>query len=167
MRTLIIYLSTAFALLLFTAPVKAQDLNSSVTLMIKNYINLKNTLVTGDGNAAESKAKALLMSINAVPVSSMNTKQISVWNKYAAKLQFDSRHISEVNRVEHQREHFSSLSDNLYQVLKGLKLNQTVLYREYCRMNKQYYLSETSSGKDPYMGMALCSKVVETLPAVN
>ncbi len=167
MKTIRKYTLSIFILALFVIPAKAQDLTASLNSVINNYVSLKNALITGNGNTAEIKAKALLAAINTVPKNRMNSKQLTVWNKYEAKLQFDSRHISEVARVEHQREHFASLSNNLYEVLKALKLNQEIIYREYCKMNKQYYLSETSGGKDPYMGMALCSKVVETLPAVK
>ena len=165
MKTINKYTLSIFILTLFTIHANAQDLNTSINSVIDNYISLKNALITGNGNTAEIKAKSLLAAINTVPKKSMDSKQLTVWNKYEAKLQFDSRHISEVNRVEHQREHFASLSNNLYEVLKALKLNLKVIYREYCKMNKQYYLSETSGGKDPYMGMALCSKMVETLPS--
>lgn len=75
--------------------------------------------------------------------------------------------MSEVPHVGHQREHFASLSNNLYAFIKKLKLNQTILYRQYCSMDKQYYLSETDKGKDPYMDMTNCSKVIETLPVVK
>jgi hypothetical protein len=67
--------------------------------------------------------------------------------------------------VPHQREHFAGLSNNLYSILKEFKLNKTILYRQYCLMGKQYYLSEYDKGKDPYMGMNNCSRVAETLPA--
>jgi hypothetical protein len=83
------------------------------------------------------------------------------------KLEFDSRHISEVNKIDHQREHFASLSNNLYTLVKKLKVNSTVLYRQYCTMTKRYFLSESDKGKDPYMGMANCSKVTETLPVAK
>lgn len=95
----------------------------------------------------------------------MTPKQLAVWNAYEPKLEFDSRHISEVSLVPHQREHFASLSNNLYNVLKEFKLNKTVLYRQYCVMDKQYYLSDAATGKDPYMAMEHCSRVAETLPA--
>ena len=167
MKTFVKYIVSIFILLAFIPPAKAQELNTSINTVITDYISLKNALVTVDGNAAEIKAKALLAAVTTVPLGKMNTKQLAVWNKYLAKLQFDSRHISEVNRIEHQREHFASLSNNIYEVIRAFKVNQTVIYREYCRMNKQYYLSETGGGKDPYMSMALCSKVVETLPAVK
>ncbi len=49
--------------------VNAQDkaLSGPVNTVITNYLALKNTLITGDGNAAEPKAKALLTSLGEIP----------------------------------------------------------------------------------------------------
>jgi hypothetical protein len=169
MKTLKISAVIFFMALLNIISVKAQNrpLTASINKVIDNYLALKNALINADGTAAENKAKNLLASINDVPQNNMPAAQLSLWTKYAAKLQYDSRHISEVDRVPHQREHFASLSNNLFAVLKGFKLNQKDLYREYCVMTSNYYISEIPKGKDPYMGMANCSKVKETLPAVK
>jgi hypothetical protein len=152
-----------------TVTAKAQDteLSKSVNTVITNYLALKNALAASDGNSAKDKAKGLLASISQVPEKSMNKEQLALWTKYATKLQFDSRHISEVALVPHQREHFASLSGNLYAVLKGLKLNKVTLYNHYCDMKQQYFISDAAKSKDPYMGMDNCSRVKETLPAVK
>ncbi|RKR80578.1 uncharacterized protein DUF3347 [Mucilaginibacter gracilis] len=138
---------------------QAKSLNTVIT----NYMALKDALVGGDGTVAEAKAKTLLASIGELPKAGLSTDEAAL----LPKLEFDSRHISEVNKIAHQREHFASLSNNLYNLVKRLKVNNTVLYRQYCTMTKAYYLSETDKGKDPYMGMSNCSKVTETLPAAK
>ena len=156
---------TSLMAILFVIPAFAQKgaLNKPINGVINNYLALKNALVTGDGNLAAEKGKLLLASVNEVPKTGLGADEVTL----LGKLEYDSRHISEVPHVAHQREHFASLSNNLYAFIKKLKLNQTTLYRQYCTMNKQYYLSETDKGKDPYMGMNNCSKVVDTLPAVK
>ncbi|MDR3697677.1 DUF3347 domain-containing protein [Mucilaginibacter sp.] len=155
--------------MLFIIPVKAQNaaLNKSINTVITNYLALKNALIAADGNTAENKAKVLLASINEVSKADFTAKQLALWTNYEPKLEFDSRHISEVNALPHQREHFASLSNNLFAVLKELKLNEKPIYRQYCIMKRQYFLSDATGGKDPYMGMEHCSKVTETLPAVK
>ncbi len=158
----IVTLSTLY-ILLFAVGAGAQDkaLKEPVNTVINNYVALKNELITADGDAAEIKAKALLNSVGAIPKAGLSTDVTDL----VAKLEFDSRHISEVNKVPHQREHFASLSNNLYTLVKKLRINNTVLYRQYCTMTKNYFLSESDKGRDPYMGMANCTKVTETLPA--
>ena len=158
--SLIVTIVTAFML-----PAFAQTalISKPVNTVISNYLEVKNALANNDGDAASAKAKTLLASLNELPLKSLNASQ----NALVTKLAYDSRHISEVNRVAHQREHFASLSDNLYTLIKGLKLNQQVLYRQYCSMTKKYFLSESDKGKDPYMGMSNCSKVTEIITAIK
>jgi len=148
-------------LFIVSAAAQTSTLTKPVNVVIDNYLALKNALITGDGNLAAAKGKLLLAAVDEVPKASLTSDQVTL----LGKLEYDSRHISEVPHVAHQREHFASLSNNLYTLLKKLRLNQTTLYRQYCTMDKQYYLSESDKGKDPYMGMTNCSKVVETLPA--
>ncbi len=158
---------TALSALTLQTNAQTGALNKPVNTMIESYLALKNTLAAGDASAAETAAKNLLAAIGAVPQTNMNAQQAAIWPAMLAKLQYDSRHISEVNHIDHQREHFAGLSNNLYTVLKALKANNITLYREYCVMTRQYYLSNSAKDKDPYMGMANCSKVKETLPAVK
>ena len=159
-RKIILTVLTTF---LFILPAVAQniDFDKSINTVISNYISLKNALASGDGNAASAKAKTLLASVNALTKTKLSNDEVNL----IGKLEYDSRHISEVQRVAHQREHFASLSNNIYILIKKTKANQVTLYRQYCTMDKQYYPSESAQDTDPYMGMNNCSKVVETLPA--
>ncbi len=134
-----------------------------INTIIDNYVSLKDALIIPDSKQASAAAKVLLTNLTALPASGLNTQQTAL----VEKLKFDSRHISEVNLVAHQREHFASMSNNLFILLKDIKLNQKTIYRQYCTMKQQYFLSTTADGKDPYMGMANCSKVKQTLPAVK
>ena len=135
---------------------------ASINVVVKNYLAVKTALAANDGAAAENKAAALLVSLNSVPTGFSSNKATLI-----SKMQYDSRHISEVNRIGHQREHFVSLSDNLYLLLKDLKVNTMTVYREYCTMNKSHYLTDNEKAADPYMGMTNCSRTVETLQAVK
>jgi hypothetical protein len=150
-----------FTLLTVFAANAQSDHTKPVNTVIANYLALKDALITGDGALASAKAKTLLTSIDEVPKNGLNASDAAL----LPKLAFDSRHISEVNKIAHQREHFTSLSNNLYTLLKKLKVNNKVLYRQYCTITKAYFLSDTEKGKDPYMGMANCSKMTDVLAA--
>lgn len=165
MRTLKITALSILTVLLFTKNINAQNkaVSGPINTIITNYLALKDALISGNGTVAEAKAKILLTSIGNVPKTGLTPDEAAL----LPKLEFDSRHISEVAKVDHQREHFASLSNNLYTLVKKLKVNHNVLYRQYCTMTKRYFLSESDKGKDPYMGMAGCSKVTETLPVAQ
>jgi hypothetical protein len=142
--------------------VKAQTV--SVNTVVSAYLEIKNALVASDGTLTAAKAKDLLAQITAVQA---NPKQQATWKKYADKLSFDARHISEVTKLDHQREHFAVLSSNLYQLVKALKPNAETLYVQYCPMKKASWLSDKKDIENPYYGqeMLSCGGVKETLAA--
>jgi hypothetical protein len=158
-------------LVITSIQIKAQEITGSGTVnnVVIAYLGVKNALTTDNNAIAQSKAKELLAAVNAVPMNKLSPDQHKIWMTYMEKLQFDSRHISESNALDHQREHFTNLSKNLYEVVKGLKLNTTVIYAQYCPMKKATWLSESTAIKNPYYGkqMLNCGKTTETLPAVT
>ncbi len=144
---------------------KAAALNS-IDKIINDYLGLKNALAAGNGVEAQGKGKELLADLSAQPEKGLNADQQKLLDNYLDKLKFDSRHISETATVDHQREHFESLSKNLYEVMKGLKMNTATVYEQYCPMKKAYWLSESATIKNPYYNdkmMATCGKVTATL----
>ena len=166
MKTLkTIFLS--LTLLIAFTQVKAQDaaLGSPIGGVLSAYFGVKNALTTDNNEATKSKAKELLAAVTAVQADQLTAEQKTLWTAYADKLSFDSRHISESAAIDHQREHFASLSKNMFEVVKGLKLNTAVVYQQYCPMKKSYWLSESAAIKNPYYGkqMLTCGKTTETL----
>lgn len=143
--------------------------NTSVDKIAQAYLGLKNALVASDANAAKAKAAALLTVLSAPVDKSLKPDQQKLLAANLEKLKFDSRHISESPSIDHQREHFESLSKNMYTVLSGLKANSTVLYEQYCPMKKAYWISEKSAIENPYYGSTMpdCGEVKATLKPVG
>lgn len=154
----------ALLLLVFALNVKAQT--ASVNTVVSAYLDVKNALIAGDGQLTATKAKALLAQITAVQAE---PKQQAAWKKYVDKLSFDTRHISEVIKLDHQREHFAVLSSNIYQLVKTLNPNTETLYVQYCPMKKASWLSNKKDIENPYYGkeMLSCGGVKETLTAAK
>jgi len=161
------------AVILFVAvnSVKAApaDLHSAINNVYKSYLGIKNALATDNGKAANDEAKKFTAALKDVPVSSMDSKQKAAWTKYAEKLRFDGDHIGESTAIAHQREHFGSLSSNMYEVAKAFQTNDMVLYRQYCPMVKKSWLSESSTIKNPYYGKEMlgCGTTKETMQAAK
>jgi Protein of unknown function (DUF3347) len=143
--------------------------NTSIDKITQAYLGLKNALVASDATVAKAKAAALLTVLSAPVDKSLKPDQQKLLAANLEKLQFDSRHISESGTIDHQREHFESLSKNIYNVLSGLKANSTVLYEQYCPMKKAYWLSEKSIIENPYYGKTMpdCGEVKATLKPVG
>jgi len=90
------------------------------------------------------------------------------WIKVMKELAFDAEHISETKDAGHQRDHFISLSKNMYSIAKVTKQEEPVYY-QFCPMANKgkgaNWLSKESSVKNPYYGAKMlgCGKTVETI----
>ena len=163
------------ALLIAAAPFLqqsfAQTNNSSpISKVLTAYMNLKNALVANDAKTASASAKTMLEEIAKVPMDKMTTEQHTVWMKYTKKLSYDAKHISEVAELDHDREHFMSLSKNMYAVVKAFP-TPTPVYYQFCPMTNDskgaYWLSEQEKIHNPYYGdkMNTCPSTKETIQA--
>ncbi|MCX8492036.1 MAG: DUF3347 domain-containing protein [Cyclobacteriaceae bacterium] len=144
-----------------------QEVNPFKAIFV-NYFALKDALVKSDGNLASTKAAALLALIKAVEMEKLTTEQHTVWMKVMKDLAFDTEQIEETKDAGRQRDHFNTLSDNVYKLLKVSKYEQPVYY-QHCPMANggkgANWLSKENEIKNPYYGsqMLSCGKTVETI----
>ncbi|MFN7674700.1 DUF3347 domain-containing protein [Flavobacterium sp.] len=145
----------------------SQEVNQLKSIF-DNYFALKDALVKSDGKLASSIAKELLSNINAVNMTKLSTDEHTVWMKVMKDLAFDTEHIEETKDAGHQRDHFTSLSKNMYALIKVSK-QETPIYYQNCPMYNDgkgaNWLSKESTIKNPYYGsqMLSCGKTVETI----
>ena len=148
----------------------AQTTGQPISKVFTAYLNLKNALVANDAKTASASAKTMLDEIAKVPMDKMTTEQHTLWMKYTKKLSYDATHISEVAELDHDREHFTSLSKNMYAVAKAFPTT-TPVYYQFCPMANEnkgaYWLSEQDKIHNPYYGdkMNGCSSNKETIQA--
>ena len=132
------------------------------------YFLLKDALVESNGATASLKAKALLTAIQAIKMEKLTMDEHMVWMKILSAIQLDAGHIAESKDAAHQREHFTSLSVNIYELIKVSKHTETVYY-QHCPMYNDgkgaNWLSKESTIKNPYYGsmMMSCGKTIETI----
>lgn len=160
MKKIILAAITAFT---FIHTSYAQE--NTLSPILTAYYGVKDALVSGDANAASAKASELLAAISHVDMTALPAKQHTVFMSVKDKLSFDARHISEMKKIDHQREHFASLSNNMVTLAKGAHLSQSPIYQDYCPMKKSSWLSQEQPIKNPYYGssMLTCGKVTETI----
>ena len=136
--------------------------------VIENYFLVKNALVASNGVKASTSAKTLVAAIAAVEMNKLSDAEHIVWMKIMKDLKVDAEHISNTKEIEHQREHFGSLSDNMYSLIKIAQKKETVYY-QHCPMANDgkgaNWLSTESTIKNPFYGskMLSCGKTVETI----
>jgi len=147
---------------------KTEAQTTELSAVFNNYFAVKNALVKTDGATASAKSAALLSSINAVKMDKLEMKVHMVWMKVIADLKEDAEHISDTKDVKHQRDHFNTLSKNIYALLKVSK-QETPTYYQFCPMANNgkgaNWLSKESAIQNPYYGskMLSCGKTMETL----
>jgi hypothetical protein len=162
-----IKLLMATAITLFATIANGQT-NTGVNKVLNAYIQLKDALVKSDGTSSFGASKALLTAIQEVNMSELNADTHTQWMKVVNDLKEDAEHISETKEITHQRDHFMSLSKNLFTVLKVSK-SETPIYYQFCPMANKgkgaNWLSLENKIKNPYYGnqMLTCGKVVETI----
>jgi copper chaperone CopZ len=133
-----------------------------------NYFAVKDALVKTDGNTASTKAMELLTAISNVKMEKLSTEEHMVWMKVMKDLAFDAEHIVDTKDASHQRDHFTTLSKNMYALIKVSK-QETPTYFQHCPMYNDGkgadWLSKENSIKNPYYGsqMLSCGKTVETI----
>jgi len=133
-----------------------------------NYFAIKDALIKTDGNTASTKAKELLTAISTVKMEKLSTEEHNVWMKVMKDLSFDAEHIADTKEASHQRDHFMTLSKNMYALIKVSK-TETPTYYQFCPMANDgkgaNWLSKENAVKNPYYGsqMLSCGKTVETI----
>jgi len=141
---------------------------NQLTAVFDSYFSLKDALVKTDGTGASAKAKDLQTAINAVKMEKLPMDVHTVWMKVLNGLKEDAEHINNTKDIAHQRDHFMSLSTNMYALIKVAKPAEAVYY-QFCPMANEgkgaNWLSKESGVKNPYYGsmMLTCGKTVETI----
>lgn len=151
-----------------TNTVVEQNNSNPLKQVYSLYFTIKDALIKDDGNLASTKAKELLTALNAVKMEALVEKEHTVFMKQLSNLKTDAGNISESKNVSFQREHFTSLSENIYDLMKVIKPSYTV-YLNHCPMYNDgkgaNWISKESAIKNPYYGLTMltCGKVKETI----
>ncbi|HUS02126.1 MAG TPA: DUF3347 domain-containing protein [Chitinophagaceae bacterium] len=141
----------------------------SIDDIVTAYLRLKNALVNDNGTEAASAGKAISNALQKIDEAALTAEQKKVYDDVVEELKEHAEHIAEnAGKIGHQREHFSWLSEVVYDLVKVFKTDKT-LYKDRCLMfndNKgAIWLSEVRQIKNPYYGkkMLTCGVVKEEI----
>lgn len=133
-----------------------------------NYFLVKDALITSNGISTASASKELVTAINNVKMDKLDMDVHMVWMKVVNTIQKDAENIANTKDVKIQRDNFTSLSKEIYTVIKISKYENPVYY-QFCPMFNDgkgaNWLSKENAVKNPYYGsmMLSCGKTVETI----
>ena len=131
----------------------------TIQYVTEQYLSLKQALVEANSDAAKTSADNILNTLKKKDEVTDAVQQIMA----------DAAHISSKNEIAHQREHFKSMSNKLYSLVKNSEVNEQTLYWQYCPMAFEnqgaYWLSDNSEIRNPYFGdkMLKCGSTKETI----
>lgn len=149
-------------------PVTEVQKENQLKSVFDNYFNVKDALIKSDGSTTAIASKELVAAINAVKMDKLEMDVHMVWMKVVNQINEDAAHIAETKDVKHQREHFMTLSNDIYALIKVSK-NKTTVYYQFCPMANDgkgaNWLSKEKAVRNPYYGsmMLSCGKTVETI----
>jgi hypothetical protein len=144
-------------------------LSADIKAIVDHYLHIKNALVNNSGSDAASGGKEMADAISKVDKSLFTAGQKKIYDGIEDDLKEHAEHIGKnANDIDHQREHFTMMSEDVYDLVKAFGGGQ-ILYHDHCPMandNKgAMWLSETKEIKNPYFGgkMNECVKVPEVI----
>lgn len=126
----------------------------NTSLLLNNYIDVKNALVSSNSKAATETISTLYNSV----------KKEENFAQKAELLKVTEKLYKVGNNLDKQRAAFNDVSVVIWKLVKDSeKVNGTVYY-QYCPMKKAFWLSREKDIKNPYYGSAMltCGNVAET-----
>lgn len=131
---------------------------TATSALLDTYYQLKDNLVKGNAANAAASAGELVKAISDSKKETINEASVTA-------LLPDARAIAQTTDIRLQREKFATLSNNLFELAKKVKLSASPIYQQYCPMKKASWLSNDKAIKNPYYGNAMltCGSVKATL----
>ncbi len=141
----------------------------SVKEIIADYLKMKNAFTVDDSKSAADAGKNLENDFKNFNQDNLSAEQ----KKLYADIEDDAREHAEHiaangGNIEHQREHFETLSNDIFDLVKGIKTGQT-LYKDFCPMYNKgkgaFWVSETKAIANPYLGKSMpkCGSMKEEI----
>lgn len=146
----------------------ATSKDKELQAVFDTYFSVKDALIASDASATAAVAKELVTAINNVKMDKLETDVHMVWMKVFNQLKDDASQIANSKDIKKQRNHFVTLSKEMYSLMKVAK-QDTAVYYQHCPMSNDgkgaNWLSKENEVKNPYYGskMLTCGKTVETL----
>lgn len=140
--------------------------------VLTDYYMLKDAMVATDAAKADEAGKKLIVSIDSMQTSlaTDSTNRVALQTYIDTIRQQDKEMLALKDETcEKKRIYFGKISDQVYSIIKYVKLENAGIYHQFCPMafndKGGYWLSAEAEIKNPYFGkkMLECGETVDSL----
>lgn len=140
---------------------------SKSTLIVEDYLKLKNALVKDNKEAAAKIGESMVVALENFDASGFNAEQQKDLKDIIEDAKEHAEHIAK-SPIDHQREHFETLSKDMIDLVAITGTSKT-LFQDFCPMYNNgkggIWLSELKEIRNPYFGnkMLTCGSVQKVI----
>lgn len=143
--------------------------SASMKQIFTAYMDITTALGADDAPKAGQSGIAMASAIGSLDKSLLTDEQKKMFDEYQASLKEHAEHIADnKSNIQHQREHFAPMSEEMYGLAKAFGAGQPV-YQAHCPMYNEnkggMWLTVSKEIRNPYFGseMLTCGKVQEMI----
>jgi len=141
----------------------------SIKKIIEDYLQLKNALSNDNSQNAAVAGNSLVATLAAINPRTLSPGEQKDYGELQETIKEDAEHIgANAGKIEHQREHFITLSNDVADLIKTFGNGGQPLYKDFCPMANEgkgaTWISEVEKISNPYYGKKMpgCGTVKET-----
>lgn len=144
-------------------------IKSQMSHLFTDYLAIKDALVAGSVSQAQTAGSSMAADVQSLKLISLDAAQKKFITDQLDLIREDAEHIGKTTELAHQRHHFTSLSTEVYPLIKAFKPAAAKVYYQYCPMANAgkgaYWLSSTAAIKNPFYGSKMlgCGSTKEIL----
>jgi hypothetical protein len=138
---------------------KSDAFNTAVSNLLNKYYQLKDALVDWDTVNANQHAKELRMLADSLPLDQLKADStiVDMADNYAGSISGDAVGLVGENDITEKRRSFYTLSESLYNLLRTVRYDGSVVYHQRCPMafndsEEAFWLSNKNQVVNPYLG---------------
>jgi len=133
--------------------------NAAFGKVMDAYYTLKNDFVNWDSTKAGNDALTLKQQIQQVPYHTLQADKniVATAKSFSDEIANQTDALNKANKIEAKRRAFSTISDDLYNLINTVRYDREVIYHDMCPMafnesEQAYWLSRDSAITNPYFG---------------
>ncbi|MER3463228.1 MAG: hypothetical protein C4329_01160 [Chitinophagaceae bacterium] len=145
----------------FAVSKHSKEFNESVRAALRSYYDLTDAFVNWDSLKVNNQATDLnqkLAAINLGDLKKDSTAILATATSFIDNAKVNTQDIIAVRTLEEKRRGLQNLTDNIYNLLRTVKYDETKLYLQECPMafndnEPGQWLSRTEEIRNPYLGL--------------